>query len=418
MTSDPRSRLRLPSWEDRLRPGGDLVTRRVEGPLTWTIHVASQPLPEGSQQKEVVMYQGRTLTELAAELERQASTKRDLIVPAARMEMDLVGQDPVLAIQSNGDREVFPVRPIAHAQIAQHLGVPKRYYDRCLEERPDILVAQVNGWLGEEVEAGTTRMIRTLDGNVRAYLSDRYRPLDNFDLAEVVLPALTVIPGLQVSSCEVTERRMYIKAITKEIGFEIDRSTTFRHDGHRGDIVHPGITISNSEVGAGKIKIEPTLHWPVCLNIAICTSYALSKLHLGASTKAGEDVSVFFQDSTRKKADEAFWLQVKDTISGTMSTDGFEKIIASVRATTERKIEGRLDEVVEVVSEKFSFTEGEKDGVLKHLIEGGDLSQYGLTNAITRASQDADNYDRATELERIGGDVIELAKTDWERLAA
>jgi hypothetical protein len=33
-------------------------------------------------------------------------------------------------------------------------------------------------------------MLRTLDGQVRAVLSDRYRRLDNFDLAESVLPIL------------------------------------------------------------------------------------------------------------------------------------------------------------------------------------------------------------------------------------
>jgi len=35
------------------------------------------------------------------------------------------------------------------------------------------------------------RMVRTLDGSTRAFLSDRYRPLDNFDLAHEVFHVLT-----------------------------------------------------------------------------------------------------------------------------------------------------------------------------------------------------------------------------------
>lgn len=45
------------------------------------------------------------------------------------------------------------------------------------------------------------------------------------------------------------------------------------------------------------------------------------------------------------------------------------------------------------------------------------LSRFGLYNAITRLSQDVESYDRATELERIGAQVIELAKPDWKVLA-
>jgi len=34
--------------------------------------------------------------------------------------------------------------------------------------------------------------------------------------------------------------------------------------------------------------------------------------------------------------------------------------------------------------------------LLRHLIEGGDLSQYGLINAVTRTAEDAKFYDRAS----------------------
>jgi hypothetical protein len=50
---------------------------------------------------------------------------------------------------------------------------------------------------------------------------------------------------------------------------------------------------------------------------------------------------------------------------------------------------------------------------MRHLIEGGDLSAWGLGNAITRSAQDVDSYDRATELEAVGGKVIELSPSEW-----
>jgi len=36
---------------------------------------------------------------------------------------------------------------------------------------------------------------------------------------------------------------------------------------------------------------------------------------------------------------------------------------------------------------------------------------------LTRASQDVDDYDRATDLERLGGQLIELPRQAWHTLA-
>jgi hypothetical protein len=65
-----------------------------------------------------------------------------------------------------------------------------------------------------------------------------------------------------------------------------------------------------------------------------------------------------------------------------------------------------------------TVTEGETSSVLRHLIRGGDLSAWGLANAVTRTAEDVADYDRATELEAAGGRVIELSPSDWRVLAA
>jgi hypothetical protein len=55
--------------------------------------------------------------------------------------------------------------------------------------------------------------------------------------------------------------------------------------------------------------------------------------------------------------------------------------------------------------------------VLRDLIDGGDLSQYRLINAVTRTAGDAKFYDRATELEMAGATVLDLKPTEWRDLA-
>ena len=72
--------------------------------------------------------------------------------------------------------------------------------------------------------------------------------------------------------------------------------------------------------------------------------------------------------------------------------------------------------VVRLASREFHMTEDESNGVLQHLIEGKDLSLYGLSNAITRHSQDVESYDRATELEGIGYTVLAMPARQWHRI--
>jgi hypothetical protein len=72
---------------------------------------------------------------------------------------------------------------------------------------------------------------------------------------------------------------------------------------------------------------------------------------------------------------------------------------------------------MEITAKRFSFNETERESVLMRLAASGDLTRYGLANAVTRASQDVIDYDRATELERIGGQVIEMPRRDWMSLA-
>ena len=62
-------------------------------------------------------------------------------------------------------------------------------------------------------------------------------------------------------------------------------------------------------------------------------------------------------------------------------------------------------------------TKASGPALLRHLIEGGDLSGYGLVNAVTHFAQEVDDYDRATEFEMLGGKLIEQSKAEWDTLA-
>lgn len=348
------------------------------------------------------MKTGMSLVELAKELERQKDTKRDFVSPTQDLQIVPRGTFQDLVVGNHG---AFEMNEIAHQQVAGRVGIPQKYYDRMRQRAPELLAGNVNHWFQKEPES---RMVRTLDGRARAFLSDRYRPLDNFDLGEVAITTLTKHQlKVQIESTALTESRLYIKARTETITAEIKK----------GDIVQAGIVISNSEVGMGSVKIEPFIFRLVCLNGMIANDHALRKYHVGRGHDGGDMAEEFFRDETRKADDRAFWMKVRDVISGSFRQDIFERMVDAMRKATGEPIQADPVKAVEVTQRKFGLNDTERGGVLSWLIKGGDLSRYGLLNAVTRLSQDVPDYDRATELERMGGQILELPKTDWQEIA-
>lgn len=349
------------------------------------------------------MKTGKTLVELAQEIERQAASKKDYIAPARKLTMELEENVPVLMMQ-NGVPQRLGITGTAHNQIAGRLGIPQGYYDRMMKEKPGLLAGNVNAWL----DSDNRYMVRTLDGNARALLSDRYRPLDNLDLAECVLPTLSGGQA-RVESCEITESRLYLKAVTPRITAEVKK----------GDVVQAGLMISNSEIGLGAIKVEPLVFRLICLNGAIVNDMAMKKQHVGRKNAFLEydNAEQFYKDETRQADDRAFWLKVRDVVKAMMDEAIFNRIVDRWREATEQKITADPVKVVERVNKRMGLSDVEGGGVLRHLIEGGDLSAYGLMNAITRTAQDAPSYDRSTELERMGPQILELPRQAWAELA-
>ena len=83
---------------------------------------------------------------------------------------------------------------------------------------------------------------------------------------------------------------------------------------------------------------------------------------------------------------------------------------------TEGMITGDPSRVIEILAAKIGTNDFEEGGILRSLIEGGDLSAWGLLNAVTAQSHTAKSYDRAVELEAAGGMLLDLPATEWRTM--
>ncbi len=359
------------------------------------------------------MKSGRSLQQMAAELERQQETKKDYL--AAQGVLRAVSDQGTVKIDGlNG--EPFDILPHAHSQIGTFLEIPAKYYDRMRVEQPELLATNINTWFS--ASGNDKRMIRTLDRKVRAFMSPKYRPLDNFDLAQSVLPTL-IDRGVQVMSAELTETRMYIKGILPElsdilIGENGDRQWAGQMTaGDRGHVVS-AIVISNSEVGAGSLRVEPSVFTAFCTNLAILANAAMKKYHVGKTFEADNSYEVF-RDATRQADDKAFFMKVVDITKAAFDEDAFHRAINELRKTADNPIKSDdLPKVIELTVKRLALPQSTGGSILKHLAAGGDLTQWGLASAVTRTANDFEDYEGATDLERAGGAILALPPSEWK----
>ena len=351
------------------------------------------------------MKTGRPLNEVMMELNRQNQRKKDYIGSAQALRLFEDGQ--TFEIGSMSGAQQFGTTRLFHRQVASALGIPAKYYDIMQSQKPELLAQNVNAWLSDRENS---YMIRTMDyggGRVaRALLSDRYRRIDNMEIASAVLPLFAGSDQYEVISSEVTENRMYLKILSRRLEMEVVP----------GDYVQAGVVISNSEVGLGSVNVQPLVYRLVCTNGMIVNDMGERKNHVGRAAKAVEDSFHIYSDETMEAEDKAFLLKLRDVTMAAIEEGRFAQVVGKLKESAGIPITGKVTEVVELTGKTYGFNTDEQDSILQYLIAGGDLSQYGLSNAITRASQDVESYDRATVLEGIGWQVAAMPATQWKEL--
>jgi hypothetical protein len=352
-----------------------------------------------------------SLVRMAAELERQLETKRDYIADTRRM----ILTPDAKSLALDGVALPMAVNEVAHKQLAAKLDVPTAFYGRLQQKHPDILAGMLNQLFQREPQKV---MARTLDSRVRAIVTEKYRPLDNYDFADAIFPVLQEA-GADIVSCELTEQRMYIKVLCPWLDRELPMPEGYvMGQGHNIFVrrIIGAAVFSNSEVGMGGINVNPGIFEKQCTNLATFRDEGYSKIHVGKRKGQDDEVFEYLSDDTRRLDDAAVWARVRDMVRAVMDGRVTDRIVAKMVEARGDVIDADPVKVVEVFAKRKGLNEDERGGLLRHLTNSGEMTRYGLQWAVTRLASDVESYDRASELERIGGEVIELPRSDWQTI--
>lgn len=346
-----------------------------------------------------------SLTELANKIQADEELKEDFIVSQGALEMR---EDDFLHIDKG--KGEYEINDHCHRQIAKKLQIPKKYYD-AMSAVPGLRTHNVNTWLNHA--PGKKRLVRLLDGKARAFLSDKYRPLDNILLMSAFLPAIQDLQkkgvdfkGIEVKAGLLTEKRMYLQCTFPGMEAKVKK----------GDPVKWGIMLTNSEVGASAVDVKSLIWRLVCDNGMIGESL-MRRYHSGSRLTDMEDQIDIFQHDTIRAELKSFRLKLRDIIKDALNPAHFEAYVKKLQVATTYSVDKPV-KTVENVTRRFDINQAYIEPIVSNMAKENNMNKYGVANGISFMAHEIENQDQAYDLEKISSRIIDLSPAEWESVAA
>lgn len=345
---------------------------------------------------------------LARELERRKKSARDIVVPAKEIG-SFVSDDGKLRMSAPdgtglGSLISFEWGPTALQQTMTKLNVPVEYGRRMFATYPDVFNFTVNRLAGD---ASGNWLLRTLDGRVRANLSDRYRVLDNHDL---FFAAYDVAKGVEAEISRVSlsedrfEMRLIVPSWREDIDYKSMGEAGHKWFGKGGSQFVPGAYVANSETGKGGLTVKPFLLDKVCNNGTILET-ALRTVHLGGQNEVG-----YLSQESVEADSRAIWLKVRDLVRAVFDREQFREVVERFRATGELRLKDPVAAVDTVVKD-YGMSDDDRQAILNELISPSDNRDpgrtiFGLLSAVTARAKDYEDPERRSAIEAAAGQIL------------
>ena len=342
------------------------------------------------------MNKGIDLVELAQKLKDQQNLKKDFIVETDTIEVTEDARR--VSIPTEDGREYFEFDDNAHRQVATYLRKRTKmgtdYYRRMQAEAPDLFKATLEQWFRLNPEK---RFFRTMDYNFRAFLSNGYKVVDHEDLMEVVFPILER-SDVEIESCDVTDRRLYLKCFFPESIIPIKTA-------ERGDEIMAGFTVENSEVGRGRYSVTPMVKVLSCKNGMTQNKAAFAGNHFGIRN---DEIGLYkMSQETKNRELMAIQSRVVDVIETLAMKETFDALVRNINDAALTPVSADMPKVAEVIQQQYQLRQDERVSILDRIIDGGDRSKWGVIQAVTNVANTAEDYDLSSKLERVGGDLLD-----------
>jgi hypothetical protein len=374
-------------------------------------------------------WKGRgTLEQLVTELDRQKKSRIDFVADVRHLTVEANGGIKIIPATAQAF-EWMPEGPMqvkksAYHQLADRTtpNIPTRFFDALMTENPRRLADLVNGLHADDPKK---RLVRCLDNEVRAWLSNGYRVIDNMDIAFTCLDEARK-KDAQVFEADLSDKKMRIKFTTQQVWDKID---VVQKSGPQGSwysgaignkelmgktilgakirdelpggqgTIHPVVTVLNSETGHGGFHVRLGILMGICFNVATLET-VVSRIHIGERLEEG-----IFSQETISAEGKAIMLKARDAVRAAFDQDKFKAIVAKAKAAQEHTVDSPTAAIDNVI-ETGIVNEEQREALMTYFLRDYDPTRFGFAQAVSRLAQDTDDPDLAGDLENLAGKII------------
>ncbi len=335
------------------------------------------------------------------EIQRRKESAKDYAGDTRLMDVRDVDGELVLALKETGPFVGFTRN--GSRQLAQALQIPTPFFDRLAEnEKHRGQLAQLATHLLHTEPK--KRLVRTLDNRARAFLSDRYRMLDNFDLFMLSVEQFEKA-GAEIWDAHLTDDHFRLYAVapgtTGMVAGKLDGGDhTFADVTDGGDEHIAAIQITNSETGLGALRVRPCSLRSVCSNWCVMDQ-SLAKIHLGRQ----RDEEGWISDETKKADDHVTWRKVRDIIRTAFDPEKFQEIIAQLNGAKKEDTPEPL-KAIDAAVEFLGLPKDSLDKIREKYLGDRDYTRYGILQAVTFQTHGAATDSERMDFEDAGAKVL------------
>lgn len=336
---------------------------------------------------------------------------RDKLVPPTKMSIR-TAPDGKPKLFYEGSEEGLGIHPHAMGQMCSVSGMPKTYASRLMggsEWERELFDHNMNtlfhkGKYLDRSRASTRFLHRIVGTELRGFLSRNF----NRHLA-----SLPLLRGF-VMACDKVGA-LPIEATTSSVRFSLKCYLPHIFEPVDGEFVAVGVTWSNSDFGAGRLKVAMTT-MRISGGTAAVLSDVLSRVHIGSVI---QDSDLEMSDVTAAKEVEAQVSAIHDTVSQQLSAEPVNRLVEAIAVAHEEQLPwsrlrtelGRLLQKTEMADVKKMLETG-FDDILDLPPPGRTKSgeaiatRWWASNVVSWMATNQQNPDRKGELQQLAGDLL------------
>lgn len=281
----------------------------------------------------------------------------------------------------------------ALAQMSAKAGIPSAYVAELAAEagwKRDLAAHTLNTHY-HAGESNTRHLVRSVKGEVRGFLSDRYRRLDSRPLLDTFAAECQRVGAVPVEG-SASDLRWSLKAFLPMVFEPVPN-----------EVLCVGVEIGNSDFGSAKFTLRMFIWRLWCTNLATMED-SLATVHLGKVLS--DDIE--FSNKTYALDTRTSVSATKDVVAGLLGPAKVNGLLETIKRADEKKIEWktlRAQLAKKLLKEEMKAVEDAWKTEDVTMLPSGE-SAWRASNAVSWVAGKADDADRRLELQRIAGEIV------------